>query len=588
MSHGAKILILAVAVLGTVTASALEDKGPRGAWTYLAPEGPLLFGLHEPDGGVRYFERDFSHPGVLRSGDGWTGRMEDDGRITVRGPSRGKATPDAMTFFRGRLVSLTRRGKTSTFASDKPPPTIKAVPADEQPVFDSNEADLMWGRSGRLRFPFANPNQNGGLYAVLAVFLLGLLPRCRRRAARYGVLLSFAVLSFLTAMTASRGAFVGLGAGCLIVFAFSFRAMVRDKALWTVLGLAVLAAGCWFMFHDSSLLTRGFGTSNSWSNQLRREFLSIAPKMMADASSGWGFCGAGRAYMDWYQPLAFICYTGSLMNDHLTFLVEHGWVLRFLYLLLWCCGLSALVVMACRRGDTALPLAVWISFGLAACFNPLFEVWAIWLVPILSLVPFVRAAPWRCVRSFGLSLGVGLILAVGLTVFLWEMGSLAADRKPRVRTMGSAVAVNGNEPKIWIVDDGVTLGGVLAAKDVRQYYAYVPTAPAVGFVRDIRDLPTRVPRLVLAGHAAEAWMERICGDEQLRENLPESVLLLSPPFPPRAIPLGLLQKSRVTYVIGEFAARKFPEFQTAVPRWVKVVPGMDRYILRWMSLAMGD
>jgi hypothetical protein len=75
-------------------------------------------------------------------------------------------------------------------------------------------------------------------------------------------------------------------------------------------------------------------------------------------------------------------------------------------------------------------------------------------------------------------------------------------------------------------------------------------------------------------------------DPSARKNLPKSVVFVSPPFQPSDIPEGVLKCCRVKVLVGEFAARYEPGYAN-VPDWVMVVPGMERYILRWMWYVMG-
>ena len=67
----------------------------------------------------------------------------------------------------------------------------------------------------------------------------------------------------------------------------------------------------------------------------RFELWKAAPTMMVDAPSGWGGGKSGQAYMNWYQPLDQHEAYRTLVNSHLTWLVELGWLGRFVYLTGW-------------------------------------------------------------------------------------------------------------------------------------------------------------------------------------------------------------------------------------------------------------
>src|SRR5690606_25281879 len=60
-----------------------------------------------------------------------------------------------------------------------------------------------------------------------------------------------------------------------------------------------------------------------------------ARRMMVDAPGGLGIRNSGNAYGQWYQPLDQHELYRTLVNSHLTWLVEVGWPLRFLYVFGW-------------------------------------------------------------------------------------------------------------------------------------------------------------------------------------------------------------------------------------------------------------
>ena len=127
----------------------------------------------------------------------------------------------------------------------------------------------------------------------------------------------------------------------------------------------------------------------------------------------------------------------------------------------------------------------------------------------------------------------------------------------------------------------------MACKDIRGYYVFYPEAPGVGYVRDVAALPKKVGRLLLGGNAGDAWLRKLSEDPKARESLPEDVVFISPPFPPSAVPQGLLESCHVTLLVGEFVARYDPEYDNP-PQWVQIVPAMELYLSGWMKLATGD
>jgi hypothetical protein len=152
---------------------------------------------------------------------------------------------------------------------------------------------------------------------------------------------------------------------------------------------------------------------------------------------------------------------------------------------------------------------------------------------------------------------------------------------------GGQVRVKGQNPMIWVVDDGKALGGVLSCCDIRRFYAHNPSAPAIGYVRSVVNLPGKIKRLVLAGEAGDDWLRRMSeGGMETQRVIPEEVVFITPPFPPSALPEQFLKSCKVRLVIGEFVARYFADEYTAPPAWVTVVPGMELYIDGWMRFVV--
>ncbi len=151
--------------------------------------------------------------------------------------------------------------------------------------------------------------------------------------------------------------------------------------------------------------------------------------------------------------------------------------------------------------------------------------------------------------------------------------------------------VKGDNPNIWIVDDGKALGSVLSCCYIRWYYFHHPSAPAVGYVRKVERLPRKgVDRLVLAGKAGQEWLDWLlkCAEkgEEVSQYFPKELVFISPEFLPSNLPEGIHQSCNVKYVIGEFVARYHKEEFKDPPKWVTVVPGMELYIQDWMRFAV--
>ncbi len=577
------------------------------AAAYIAQENMILYRMRYPDGSYREFEHNFDSPNILHSTGGWRGRVKGD-RITVKSGSNVDGGPAEFVFKKGRLVSFAQKDVKLTFPYDAPRPLAGTVPpyhfGDEwmksaQAVKKARgkkvrmvDAKVMkamagkWKKSGRLRWPYPNPNENGCLYASFALLACSLffLRHWAFKAAGGAIFLASA---FGLVMTASRGAFLAFAIGLLPIAAFRFRQLVRSRAAWILAAVVCISAAGWFLTHDARLLTRGFKGSSSWSNEVRLEMWRAVPQMVVEAPGGWSFAHVGRAYMDWYQPLEIVSMPGSLMNEHLTKIAGYGWLGRFLYVFAWLAGLGLLALAAIRTRN-AVALGVWLMFAVAGWFNPVFARKAMWIVPWVAVGACLCDRPWRGLRArWAAIVAVGAVLLAGgvLGGIFWA-GSGAPARGYPVHASSNRVYVKGVNPRIWIVDDGKALGGVLACKEIRGHYMYAPDTPAVGYVRSVDDLPENIHRLVLAGQAGDDWMRKVSSDPEMRRHLPAEVVFISPPFPPSALPPGLFQACKVTLVAGEFAARYEPEYENP-PKWVRIMPEMELYLPGWMELATG-
>jgi hypothetical protein len=609
---------------------------------YFAPENQILFRMRNPDGSYREFQRNFDKPNALWSVMGWRGTIKGDKVRITSGPKL-EGGPAKYVFDRGRLVSFEQGENKRAYAYDSPRlPTDGGVPyvfgdeAQQQKNADRDKKSATdgkkskkaqpkglsrevlkefakkWKSSGRLCVPFPNPNINGFFFASLAI-LATFLFFFRNKWVKIAGGAFFFLACGAMVMAASRGAFLAFACGLAPMMWLNRKVLLKSRAAWALAGLVLLAAVGWFATHESRLITRGFSKQSRWSNDLRLEMWGTAPQMIAEAPNGWGTMHVGRAYMDWYQGLDEISLPGSLMNEHLTRLVGYSRVGRFTYVFAWlaCLLLTGWSAMRTKRASA---FGMGIALAVAGWFNPVYENALVLVVPAVAGACWLFERPWctwRPARWLGAAMGAAVLLAVVLVAGISIVGSTKKPTRGYPITVADGrVYVKGMNPQTWIVDDGKALGGVLACKDIRGYYAYDNTAPAVGYVRRVEDLPAgKVHRLVLAGETGSAWLEKVFGNvvnevairvtkggkeyldetkfvEELRRALPDEVVFITPNFVPSAVPEGLSVVSKTSIVIGEFTARYEPEYATPPP-WVKIVPAMELYINGWMQYALG-
>lgn len=588
---------------------------------YFAPENSILFRMRNPDGSYREFQRNFDRPNDLWGAQGWRAKIKGD-RVIVKSGSLVGGKPLQYEFEKGRLISFSYKGVKHDYAYAL---TNRLITAGGMPRVFGDEANVKaeksgknakrgnrrekggaaqldkkvqrellkkWAKSGRLRFPFNNPNENGFLYMTLALCSVFLFFYQKKVWKILGGGLFVAACGALV-MTASRGSFLALAMGLLPVVALKFKVVLRSKAVWALAAIVLIGAVGWFATHESRLLTRGITTSK-WSNQARLEMWATAPKMMAEAPNGWGSMHVGRASMDWYQALDEVSLNGSLVNEHLTKLVSYSRVGRFSYLFVWI-ALAGLLGYVAWKTREAVAFGLCVAVAVAGWFNPVYDNLLLWIVPILGAILFGITKPWQVcsVKPVGIVLVFSAVCALSVQVGVMVWGSSRGNpRGYPIHVERNRVYVKGLNPQVWIVDDGRMLGGVFACKDIRGYYAYNKVAPSVGYVRRIGDLPKeKVHRLVLAGKSGEAWLKAF-GKRIEKEgpaavkSLPDELVFITPPFPPSAIPEPYLATCRTSLIIGEFAARYEAEY-VAPPEWVKIVPGMELYINGWMQHVVG-
>lgn len=578
------LLLASLTCLQLSAAAIPEAEMPLFRRAYFAPVTSLgLWRLRLPNGVVREFQS--AGKGRIVSCDGWRGTVRGE-TATIRTPK--EIRPGlSMTFRRGRLEELVLEKKTHRFDYRDPvvyedETLVPLFPSEEELDIDAIAArgHRMWKKGRQLKLWFASPNQAGAFLSFVFLIGLGVLRTCRGRAVRsVGAVVALAGF-VLVCLTASRGAMVASAVGAAIVFGrdiLSCSKWSRRRLVVVCLALTVVAGA--FSFGLLSLRTvKGLGHSDAG----RWALWQTAPRMLCDAPGGWGRLNeVGSAYSDWYGPLGSGKFRYNLINDHLTVLVAKGWIIGGGYLLLWFGGLSLLLLVA-RRGGSPIPAAVWSALFVASFFNVvLFAPTILWL-PAASLLWLVPGRRWLSCAVAGRALALGSCGTVIALFALYAVGSSQANPVPSVRYSNGQWRIGGENPSVWIVDDGETIGSVATAYDIRSFYRHVPQTGAIGYVKDLDSLPHQgVRRLVLAGEACSDYLERT-GDNGWK-GVPPEVTFLSPPFPPSQVPQELFARTRVRLVMGEFAARYYPEL-VKPPTWVSVVAGAEIYVPGWMNV----
>lgn len=553
-------------------------KAEEASLASFVPLNGSVFRMRQPDGETRLFVRDAEEPEVLRGEPPWIAEVDGPRTLVMTEPDF-KGGQTGFLFMNGFLRGMLVDGAEYKFAPAPVPKSRDGIarlwPAKEGRLIADSAPDIWKGKS-RLRLWFDNPNKAGLLFAELALAALALLfvrPVWLRVA---GVIVSLAAFAGLT-LTSSRGAFLAFVAGLGAVALARVRSLFTWRRLLLAAGALLVVVGCMVACGQGERFGRNLFKEGSGSQgPSRLAVWKSVPRMMVDAPGGWGFGNSARAYIDWYQE-ENDCLLKNLISGHLTFLVETGWTVRFLYLFGW----SFLLFLSFGQalaGKNPVPLAILSAFAVAACFNPVLGTIELLAIPLVAagcvLVRLRDARPgaWRLPAY--LASGASAAVLVGVAV-----AAAFLPRTLRVCKSGGAVCLNGKSPSVWLADDDYALHGGywwLFGHELRDYFAANPEARAIGRVTSIAELPKEMDTLVLAGETGRAYL-----DNAERPKAAHTVFL-SPPFGWQDVPEDVLAASDVRFVAGVLAAR-FGSETGDRPDWVRLVPGAEIYIPNWTS-----
>ncbi len=251
----------------------------------------------------------------------------------------------------------------------------------------------------RMDWGLGNPNKTAALIAILMVAVWGLA--YLRRWGFWLALVMFSGLGICLVHTFSRGGIVAAFFGLFPLVLVVWRPWPWSRIIGIVVSIWIIVAALIFL-QAHKRYGQGVATEDrSISN--RFEIWKAAPTMMADAPGGWGMGQSGRAYMNWYQPLDNNESYRTLVNSHLTWLVELGWIGRFLYLTGWF-AVFVLCFPSAQARWMAVPFGIWVAFFVGAFFSSVAESICLWVVPVLALTAVlvwrIRHRVWLGAKSW--------------------------------------------------------------------------------------------------------------------------------------------------------------------------------------------
>ncbi|HRJ72364.1 MAG TPA: O-antigen ligase family protein [Terrimicrobiaceae bacterium] len=423
----------------------------------------------------------------------------------------------------------------------------------------------------RMDWGLGNPNKTAALIAVLMVAVWAVA--YVHRNGFWMALGLFFGLGICLIHTFSRGGLVSAAAGAGVLLIFAPRPWQRRRVIGVcmVLGLLVVFA-C--MIQAPERYGQGLGEEDR-SITNRFDVWKSAPAMMADAPGGWGWGNAGEAYMQWYQDPGRRETYRTLVNSHLTWMVEGGWLLRFAYVFSW---LVVLMLCVPMRGNPwmSVLLAVWVTFGVAATFSSVAETLWLWLGPgaalLAALIVRMRRRSLPEAKAWAAAGGCAAVVC-GM---LWLFGAWSAG--PAIRFSHGVVFLGSSEPDYWLVPDRKILGKYYGRtlRHSRQRANHPETSIAI--VPSVLVIPEKgAGKIIVAGGGTdEEWrsLQAFAGSRR--------IVLLAPDRQPFATKHSEPRPS-VRAVFGEFSqSRVLASWQAAGN--AEIIRGAGDYLPKWSEI----
>lgn len=426
----------------------------------------------------------------------------------------------------------------------------------------------------RMDWGFGNPNKTAAFIAILmiAVWALAYI----RKVGFWIALVAFAGLGVALVHTLSRGGIIALAVGVLPLLAWAPRPWSRVKFIGVVVAFWILTGAALFL-KASERYAQGVTVGDrSISNRL--EIWKMAPAMIVDAPDGWGLGRSGNSYMQWYQPLTNDEGYRTLVNSHLTWLVEFGWPLRLLYIFGWLC-----VFLICwpshKARWRAIAVGMWLCFFVAAFFSSVAEEPAMWVIPALF---FVAAVVDRIVRKdlpplVSWSIPIGATACVVLAIWCLGQTSLALHASP------NAILLGPGKPNTWIVYDPTAMGN-LYGRSIRS--AFGSKLPSIGILLSSDALPSLSGKtLVLGSSVPDATLTAITKAAKECDHL----VLLCPGFFPQEIGIGPAASGKIRAYFGDFSqSPSVDDWRALCPHGFEQLSGIGDFIPNWPSMIVNS
>ena len=427
-------------------------------------------------------------------------------------------------------------------------------------------SDLHFHGIWRMDWGLGNPNKTGALIAILmvAVWFMALW----RRGGFWVALALFTGLGICLIHTMSRGAVIALFAGLIPLVMVAPRPWPRGRIVGVVVAVWVIVGASLYLNAGERLGQGIVLEDRSITN--RFQIWKVAPRMMVDAPGGWGLGSSGAAYMQWYQPLSGHENYRTLVNSHLTWMVELGWPLRVAYLFGW----GAVFLLCWPRGTgrwLAVPLGIWMTFFVAAAFSSVAESPWLWIVPIMVLIAVlgyrIRGKIWPPGKLWLIPIGASFLIYGILAV-------LGTSHPSMVHKQGGVIVCGAGKPQVWILPDPKVMGTQWG----RALRKLVKKSPAcVGVVLDAERMP-----MLKGAHVLITGSPLPVGKLSEVMAAADTVTLVNPRFYPQEVGFDPA-RMKAELIVGEFSD------SPAVAVWkeklaAKILPGVGDYLPDWQAV----
>lgn len=342
-------------------------------------------------------------------------------------------------------------------------------------------------------------------------------------------------------------------------------ALSRNKKICLAIVTAILALTS-FRMGVYNRCAQGIVTEDL-SIQNRLDLWSSARKMFYAAPSGWGLGNSGDAYMSWFQPLYRHERYRTLVNSHLTWMVEFGWYFGWFYCWAWFTVLT--VGWKVRKSvDDGLLIGECACLFVGGFFSSVLESLWVWIEPmivfcIITIVANKVLMPTpECILKTGI---LSLMLILGL------LFSSCADTNC-IKASHAMIMIGTGQPALALYPDAEVLGGKHYGRELRS--AIKKYGGSVHVITENVEVSVDVNLIVLCGK--ECIKAKSIANAYPRKK----ILVISPPSGFKPIEK---QSANIHLWIGdlsESATQILDGEETNITKF----PGADRYIPHWPEM----